>query len=247
MKAADRQFIGVANDKGGVGKSLTAALIAEHLGSTPPTTVVEIEQRSNFTQALYRRPETIDLHTMALIVHDEASNRDRPSLSPLDSLWDFIPKTPQDSRRLIVDFGASAFQSFFMWGRDHRGLQPFRGAEFKFTFFVPVQASDIECAQFFNLTAPTLMKLGNVVLVRNLREGTDFSMLDQKLVEQVPSIALLHRGRPLVTELQQPNQRLTFRQLAAHEGASRRARLDAEDCAEHFETQFEQIRPKLGI
>ena len=248
--SAQRFFIGIANDKGGVGKSLTSALILEELAtSSTPWSMVEVEQRSNFTQRNYDHPAGTNVIATALLALNESANHTEPSLAPLDSLWDLIPPEGEGEAdsRIIVDFGASAFQSFLLWGVERRGIQPFRTAGFQFVFFVPVQAGDLECADFFHMNAPVLMKLGKVVLIKNLREGADFSLLDPKLAAQVPTLTLLHKGRPLSVELQQAQRRLTFRQLAACPTASRRARLDAEECAEHFSGQFKELRKTLGL
>lgn len=244
-------FVGVANDKGGVGKSLTAAEILELVAqpASPPWTLVEIEQRANFTQQLYQHPPETKVVPIALLAMDEGINRTEPSLRPLDTLWDLIPAdvdagTPS---RLLVDFGASAFQSFLMWGIERRGLQPFRKAGYQFIFFIPVQAADPEGAEFFNENVRVLGKLGKVVLVKNLREGADFSMIDPAVSTQVHTLTLMHQGRPVTTELHQDGRRLTFRQLAQLPTASRRARLDAEECAEKFADQFQTLRPHLGL
>jgi hypothetical protein len=239
----------VADDKGGVGKSLLAAVLAELMAEGKGAlTLVEIEARVNFTQQNYVQPAGVTLKAIPLMAENQQANRTEPSLSPLGELWDLIPKESGGApTRILVDFGASAFQSFLLWGSQHRGLHPFRQAGFQFIFFIPVQAADSECADFFNLNAPGLMKLGKVVLVKNLRAGVDFSLLDAALVDQVQSLTLLYMGSPLMEELQQPARRLTFRQLAAFPNASRRAALDAEACAEHFSEQFQSIRQSLGI
>lgn len=247
----NRTFVGVANDKGGVGKSLTSALILEELSDpgTPSWNLVEIEQRSNFTQQNYEHPAGTTIRPIALLAQNEKANRPEPSLAPLDGLWDLIPPEGDDvsPSRILVDFGAAAFQAFLMWGLQRRGIQPFRKAGFHFVFFIPVQAGDSECAEFFNQNAPTMLKLGKVVLVRNLREGSDFSLLDSSVVNQVPSLTLLYEGPPLTLELQQAKRRVTFRQVAALPTASRRARMDAESCAEHFTKQFQPLRLSIGL
>lgn len=251
MSANENFFVGIADDKGGVGKSLAAALTLEELSTNTatPWTLAEIEQRSNFTQERYQHPDGTRLQTLALLTKNERANQIEPSLAPLDTLWDLIPIEGNGaaSSRVVVDFGASAFQSFLLWGLQRRGLQPFRKAGFHFVFFIPVQAADKECAEFFNMNAPTLLKLGKVALVKNLREGTDFSLLDPALVAQVPALTLLYKGPPSTEELQQTDRRLTFRQLAKLPTASRRAALDAEECAEHFSLQFQALRPTLGL
>jgi hypothetical protein len=247
----NRTFVGIANDKGGVGKSLTSALIVEELAGADQTPwhLVEIEQRANFTQQNYEHPKGTLVRPIALLAQNEKANRTEPSLAPLDEMWELIPPdgdavTPS---RIVVDFGAAAFQSFLLWGLQRRGIQPFRSAGFHFVFFIPVQAGDSECAEFFNQNASTLMKLGKVVLVKNLREGSDFSLLNGELVTQVPSLTLLYEGPPLTLELQQANRRVTFRQVAALPTASRRARMDAESCADHFTKQFQPLRIGLGL
>jgi hypothetical protein len=165
----------------------------------------------------------------------------------LDQLWNLIPAKESEGARVIVDFGASAFQSFLMWGIQNRGLQELRTSGFAFIFFVPVQSADSEAAGFFNEFSKTLLKIGKLVLIKNFREGTDFSLLDKTSADQVPHLTVLHKGRPLTTELQQQGNRLTFRQLAELNTASRRARLDAAECAEHFSDQFQKLRGSLGI
>ena len=241
------QFIGVCNDKGGVGKSIVAALITEQLGSDIPTTLVEIEQRAAFTQELYQQPAGVELRPILLMSQDPDSGRNLLSLRPLDTLAELLPQNEGESRRIIVDFGASACQSFLFWARDDRGLQPFRVKEFNFVFLVPVQGADPECADFFNANAPSLLKLGKVVLVRNHIHGPDFSHLDQGLTQRVHSLNLPFRGRPLIDEIARPGQRLTFRQLAGKESASRRGRLDAKTCDREFSEQFDKLRPELGL
>ncbi len=247
----DRAVVSIANPKGGVGKSLLSAEILECLaqGAATPWTMVEIEHRSSFTQQLYRHPPGTAVLPIALLALNENVNRTEPSLTPMDALWDLIPAEADQDKpsRILVDFGASAFQSFLMWGIERRGLQPFRKAGYQFIFFIPVQASDCECAEFFNMNMQILAKLGKVVLVKNLREGSDFSMINPALLGQVPTITLMHRGNPVTAELQQDGRRLTFRQLAACPNASRRARLDAEECADAFASQLQALRPQLGL
>jgi hypothetical protein len=227
-----------------VAKSHLSALTFEHLRESDDSwTLVEIEQKPSYTQRLYEWPAGARLFTHALIAHDEMSNQPKPSLRPLDELWNLMPPEEETltSCRIIADFGASAFQSFLLWGIQHQGLAPFIDAQFRFVFVIPVLGAEIESQSFFNNYGPNLLKLGKVVLVKNLLQGNDFSMLDANLVNKVPAIRLLHRGPPLSAELIHGRRRLTYRQLAGLPSASRRAKLDARDCDADFTSQFQQI------
>lgn len=250
------QLICVANDKGGIGKSLTAAMLVEELADSMPTTLVEIEARHSMTQRLYRHPPGVELKTIPLF-HAADDGIPDASGKNLTELLQLIPPPGAPARRLILDCGASAFQTFWLWGKSRRGLKPFVDAGFKFVFFIPVLDQDDEAADFFNETAPALLKWGKVVVVLNEREGRNFSQLDSALLSSVHKISFLYRGRPLVGELilraetgesdQRERRRFTFRQVASMPTASRRARLDAADCHRHFSEQLNQLRPTLGI
>ena len=251
MTLPPRLFCLVVNDKGGVGKSLVAALVAEQFSaSSRPIHLVEVEQHVEFTQLAYSHPPGISVKPVALITKNETSGLTDMSVTPLDSLWNLIPEDPADGSIIVLDCGASAFQALMLWGAERRGLKPFRDAQFRFLSVIPVQAADSGAAKFANLNAPLLAKFGDVVLARNLRAGTDFNMVD-KSVLSLPNFSLLYRGRPLTDELQQPHAagltNLTFRQLASLPAASRRAKLDAEDCAEHFALQFTALLTQLKI
>lgn len=237
----------VCNDKGGVGKSLLTALVAEQLGSELPTSIVEVEMRASFSQKLYTHPKGMDLRTILLVENEPETGHSNPSTRPLETLNELLPKRPEDSCRILIDFGASAFQTFIFWARDKRGLQPFRDAGFQFTFLIPVYASDRECADFFNENTPFLLRLGKVLLVRNHHIGASFPHLDPGILSTVPSLDLPFRGSPMSQEMVTPEQRLTFRQLAEKESASRRGRLDAKACDREFSEQFAKLRLELGL
>jgi len=246
-----RLFCLVVNDKGGVGKSLVAALVAEQLSASGrPIHLVEVEQHVEFTQLAYAHPPGVRVKPVALITKNETSGLTDLSVTPLDALWQLIPESPNDGAIIVLDCGASAFQALMLWGAERRGLKPFRDAQFRFLSLIPVQAADSGAAKFANLNAPLLARFGDVVLARNLRAGADFSMLEPAVVN-LPHLTLLYRGRPLTDELQQPHAagltNLTFRQLASLPSASRRAKIDAEDCADHFATQFLALLAQLKI
>ncbi len=251
MKKPIRKFVCVVNSKGGIGKSLLTVLLLEEISSPDigPWSVVEIEHRAKMTQHHYRHPDGTIVTPVALFARSERSNMTDAGVAPLDTLWDFIPREdqPEADSRILVDFGASAFQSFMLWGAERRGLQPFRKSGYEFVFFIPVQAADVESAEFFNENAPALRTLGKVVLVKNLREGANFSLLQPDVVGDTPTITLLYTGQPVSDELQQADRRLSFRQLANLGTASRRARMDAEICAEHMGKQMREIRPIVGL
>jgi len=138
-------FVLVCNDKGGVGKSLFSAMLAEEFGKTERTiNLVEIEQHVEFTQNGYSYAPGVKLTTIPLIAKNEISGRVEPSLVRLDDLWNLLPSDQSDGTGsiVIVDCGASAFQSLMLWGLDQRGLKPFRDAQYRFVSFVPVQAGD---------------------------------------------------------------------------------------------------------
>ena len=251
-KHGQRLFLTVCNDKGGVGKSLLAALLIEHLAVSNPTaawSLVEVEQRSDFTQRSYRYPNNVTLTTTTLLVHNEANNQTDLSLTPLDRLWDLLPPDGDSvsPSQILLDCGASAFQSLLLWGTARRGLKPFRDAGYRFLFVIPVQSADKGAADFFNLNTPSLRKLGDVVLVRNLRTGSDFSLLDPSVTASSPTMTMLHKGSPVTEELQDSVRCLTFRQLANLPTASRRARLDADECDEHFREQLLALRKSLNF
>jgi hypothetical protein len=242
-----RNLVLVANDKGGVGKSLLAALLTEQLAETEPWTLVEVEQRSDFTQRAYRHPANVRLVTTTLLLHNEGTNQTDLSLAPLDRLWDLLPAESDTASpsKILVDCGASTFQSLLLWGTARRGLKPFRNSGYRFIFVIPVQGADKGAADFYNSNTPSLKTLGDVVLVRNFRAGSDFSLLDPKITSTGAAMNLLFKGSPVTEELQDREQCLTFRQLSKLPSASRRARLDAEECDEHFTAQLLELRKAL--
>ena len=248
----ERVFGLVANNKGGVGKSLVSALLIEQLAAgpeAPPWDLIEVEHRVEFTQENYVRPPGVTFTPIGLVSENVAANRTELSTLPLDKLWDFIPSEHDTGpRHLLLDLGASAFQAFMMWGVQSRGLNQFLNAGFRFVFFIPVQGGDYEAAAFFNDNLNDLSQLGTTVLVKNFREGADFSLLNPELVAKVPCLPLICKGLPMTNELQQPSkQRLTFRQLAQCRTATRRARNDAGLSDEHFTAAFQALRPQFGL
>lgn len=250
MSTTNRKFVCVVNSKGGIGKSLLTMMLLEEIAATAgPWTVVEIEHRAKMTQHLYRHPAGTKVAPIALFAKDERSNLTDAGIGPLDTLWDLLPKPdqPEGESRILIDFGASSFQSFMLWGLERRGLQPFRKAGYQFVFFVPVQAADLESASFFNENAPSLRRLGKVILVKNLREGSNFSLLSPEITADTPTMTMLYTGLPVSEELQQTDHRLTFRQLANLPTASYRAQIDAEICADHFSKQMKELSPAIGL
>ena len=243
-------FALVCNDKGGVGKSLFAALLTEAASASGrPIDLVEIEQHVEFTQRGYSYPANVKLTALPLVARNEVTDRTEPSLTPLDALWDLIPS--ESNRRtgsiVIVDCGAAAFQSLLLWGVDQRGLKPFRDAGYQFVSFLLLQAGDSGAARFVQMNTSLLHQFGPVALVKNLRAGPDFSMLDPNLLATLPSLSLIYRGRPLSDHLQTGATNHTFRQVAANAALPRRPRVDAEDCAAHFSAQLADLLTKLGI
>ena len=243
-------FVLVCNDKGGVGKSLFSAMLAEEFGKTERTiNLVEIEQHVEFSQNGYSYAPGVKLTTIPLIAKNEISGRVEPSLVRLDDLWNLLPSDQSDEigSIVIVDCGASAFQSLMLWGLDQRGLKPFRDAQYRFLSFVPVQAGDSGAARFVNTNTALLKKFGDVVLVKNLRAGSDYSSIEPALVDSLPSMTLIYRGLPLSDFMQQGETNFTFRQVAARTDVPRRPRMEAEDCAIHFSDQLSVLLKKTGV
>ena len=243
-------FVLVCNDKGGVGKSLFSAMLAEEFGKTERTiNLVEIEQHVEFSQNGYSYTSGVKLTTIPLIAKNEISGRVEPSLVRLDDLWKLLPSDQSDGTGsiVIVDCGASAFQSLMLWGLDQRGLKPFRDAQYRFVSFVPVQAGDSGAAKFVNTNTALLKKFGDVALVKNLRAGSDYSSIEPALVESLPSMTLIYRGLPLSDFMQQGETNFTFRQVAARADVPRRPRMEAEDCALHFSDQLSVLLKKIGV
>jgi hypothetical protein len=71
------------------------------------------------------------------------------------------------------------------------------------------------------------------------------ALLDEAITSLGSSMTLLHKGSPVTDELQDSVRCLTFRQLANLPSASRRARLDADECDEHFAQQLLSLRQAL--
>ena len=240
----------VCNDKGGVGKSLFAAMLAEEFNKVGrPINLVEIEQHVEFAQLSYSHGDNIKLSTVPLIAKNEVTGKVEPSLSPLDTLWDLLPAplSPASESVLIVDCGASAFQALMLWGLDQRGLKPFRDAKYRFVSFIPVQAGDTGAVKFVNTNVETLKKFGDVVLVKNLRAGPDFSDIEPELLGTLPSMSLIYRGLPLSNYMQKGESNFTFQQVAEKNDVPRRPRMEAEDCANHFTDQLQTMLKTLGV
>jgi hypothetical protein len=243
-------FVLVCNDKGGVGKSLCAAMLAEEFAKTGRTiNLVEVEQHVEFSQNGYSYAPNVKLTTIPLIAKNEISGRVEPSLSRLDDLWALLPPDLGAGAEsiIVVDCGASAFQSLMLWGLDQRGLKPFRDAKYRFVSFVPVQAGDTGAAKFVNTNTSLLTKFGDLILVKNLRAGSDYSSIDPNLLGSLPSMTLIYRGKPLSDFMQQREANFTFRQLAEKNDVPRRPRMEAEDCALHFTDQLNALLKKLGL
>jgi hypothetical protein len=245
----ERLFYGVANDKGGLAKSVTSAELRERLPRTAdePWDLVEIEARASFTQDFYSHPENGRFEKILLVSQSAKTKLPEPSLNSLERLWSLIPKAPDAENRILVDFGASAFQSFLMWGVEHKGLQPFFENNYQFAWFIVIQGSDREAADFFNENTATLLDMGKVVLVRNLRQGDDFSMLDQSLVARVHTMTLPWGREVIVKYLRSGVKRLTFEQLNDCPTASRRAHVNARECSKIFADQIPALRHALSI
>lgn len=246
-----RTVIIVGNDKGGVGKSVTARELYERISSQPDEhwQLVEIEARTTFTQQNYRGLGDSDLLTILLVANDPSISLPGPSLDPLERLWSLIPKEASESSRILVDCGASAFQNLFLWGVQRRGFDRFIAENYRFIFFVVVQGSDKEAADFFNITGPMLEKLGHIVLVKNLRQGNNFSQLDGALAARTYAMELPFEGERVVAELSDGEKltRLTFEQLANNPNASHRARRAAGECAKSFAAQIQALKEKFII
>lgn len=243
-------FVLVCNDKGGVGKSLFSSMLVEEFSKTGrPVNLVEVEQHVEFTQNGYTYPENVKLTTIPLIAKNDITGRVEPSLSRLDDLWDLLPKGQDEGAEsiIVVDCGASAFQSLILWGLEQRGLKPFRDAKYHFVSFVPVQAGDTGAAKFVNTNTPLLKMFGDLILVKNLRAGSDYSSIDAALLESLPNMSMIYRGRPLSDYMQAGEKNYTFSQLAAKPDIPRRPRMEAEDCAAHFTNQIQGLLKNIKI
>ena len=245
----------VANNKGGVGKSLFSALAHEQLSlnNQPRWDLIEIEHKARHSQEDFSHAPGTKLTCITLVDGPDGE----PSAAPLYMLHSFIPGKDAAARRLLVDCGGSAWQAIYRWGVGPRegelGFARFVREKFKFISFIPVQANDPEAVQFFNENVEVLSDFGPVVLVKNGHHGTNFRGLDAALVEKCLSVSIPQIGEVLQSEMSVPGdptaaeekdrngKRFTFRQVAANPSSSRRARVDANRCVEQFSAEFQRV------
>ena len=107
------------------------------------------------------------------------------------------------------------------------------------SFFVVLTGSDPEAADFWNSNLPFLRSIapGRVVMVRNLRDGMDFSLASP---EGCPVIDVLQAEPPLSLDFFNGQRRRTLRSIINSDDASYRSRLDAEYMHEHLTKQLQQ-------
>jgi hypothetical protein len=237
-----RIFAAVVNDKGGAAKTLLHAELRERIEATDSTswTYAEVEQRPWFSQDLYSWPDSKNaVRTIPLLQFNETKKKTELSIEPLNELLSIIPKD-EGGANVLVDFGASAFQSFSLWLVEHRALSKLKAAKYRFVFFVPTVARDVDSTDWVNGNVPTLRSIGQVVLAKNLIKGSDFSAIDEQLRLELPTITLPYAGAPLTDEMCVGRRRLTFRQVTSA-NCSRRSRIDADTCARQLDEQFDRI------
>ena len=235
--SSNRVLAFVASDKGGPGKSLTAAMIFEAVHSTgTPWRLVEIEQKATYTQASYHWP------TRPLFINltESKEGLDVPSLAPFKKLHGLIPANDDDPSRILIDFGANIYSNFAIWAAGEGGLDPFLKAGYRIVTFIPVQSKDYESADFFNVQLGTLSSIGVVVPVWNQFTGSKFEQLN--VGPDTPGITIPFVGEPATAELSNSSHRLTYKQLSKSTTASRRSRIDAAYVHQTFTESLAHVR-----
>ena len=241
-----KRLIAFPNDKGGVGKSHTSSLVFDWLiikGQNPR--LVEVEQRMDFTQELvwkgkyrYRSEAPDEENRNAVVAITLAQIRDgllHPSLDPLEALL----TVAQGNRPLVVDCGASVWALLSEWLITRGKAEALRKLGYEFTFMVPVVANDVEAARFYETNHAELSRLGEVVLVRNERDGSNYFPIDRSLVQREITLpAAIYDLRESL--LSADGYRRTLREIADDPTVSRRASIDAEEILATAEAQLEK-------
>ena len=241
-----KRFIAFPNDKGGVGKSHTGSIVFDWLtakGQNPR--LVEVEQRMDFSQELvwrgkyrYRQEASDDENRNAVVAITLAEVEKgllNPSLHPLEALQ----VVAQGNRPLVVDCGASVWALLSEWLITRGQAETLKALGYEFTFMVPVLANDVEAARFYANNYAELSGLGEVVLVRNERDGSNYFPISPELVKREISMpAAIYDLRESL--LSADGYRRTLREIADDPSVSRRAQLDAEEALSAIEAQFEK-------
>jgi hypothetical protein len=241
-----RKALFVVQDKGGQGKSLLTANLWEWVNAQTPGAawrLVEVEQRLNldlFSQPRYFGAAAVT--QLCLATYSDRTKRTTPSLDPLDELVKFA----EEGANLVIDFGASTYGLFSLWLQERKGYKPFLAAGYEFVFLVPVCGDgDAEAAMFYNQNHAFMSKLGQVVLVRNFKDGTRFNKLDADKVGR--AIDVLEAVDPLAADLHNDTEglRRTFGMAMADDTLCFRSRTDAEDILRDLHSQFTSLKDIL--
>ena len=227
----------VASDKGGPGKSLTAAMIYEAVNTAQePWRLVEIEQKATYTQASYNWP----VRPLLINLTESKGGLDVPSLAPFNKLHSLIPDKDEEESRVLIDFGANIYSNFAIWAAGEGGLDPFLQAGYRIITFIPIQSKDYESADFFNAQVATLSSIGVVVPVWNQMTGSKFEKVT--VGPDQPGLTIPFVGEPATDELSTGSRRLTYKQLSESSSAARRSRIDAAFVHKTFTESLNQVR-----